>query len=343
MQYDARGKARSAHPNFGNSTWRKMVQLFSTARLSKAMVLSGGALCAAGLAIFVAGAWAGVTRSWPVRYPLQLIEGHPKPIPMMPAGRHEALDRAGRLLDYPGKVEAQCPEQRPGTAVILIAGQSNAANSGAKRYTTRYPDRVLNFVAGRCFVAASPLLGSNGFAGEYWTRLGDQLIESGAFDKVILAPLAVGGSSVAQWAAGGALNDTMKPLVTDLVLRYRVTHVLWHQGESDFVLGTDADAYRRDFLSFAATLSVLGVEAPIYVSKATRCLPGWKVPNPIRTAQQELVDSGFKRGVDTDILLDAQDRYDDCHFAESGQMKAASAWAKLLLPAQTAAQLKTEQ
>ena len=77
MQYDARGKARSAHPNFGNSTWRKMVQLFSTARLSKAMVLSGGALCAAGLAIFVAGAWAGVTRSWPVRYPLQLIEGHP--------------------------------------------------------------------------------------------------------------------------------------------------------------------------------------------------------------------------------------------------------------------------
>jgi hypothetical protein len=31
-------------------------------------------------------------------------------------------------------------------------------------------------------------------------------------------------------------------------------------------------------------------------------------------------------------LLDAEDRFDDCHFAESGEMKAAKAWAELLLP-----------
>ena len=318
---------------------------FRPRRLSKPRTLVGTSLCAAGLALFVVGAWAGVAESWPVRYPLQLIEGPPKPISMMPEGRHAAMDRAGRLLDYPGKIEVQCPDQEPGTAVLLIAGQSNAANSGAKRHTTRYPDRVLNFIAGRCFVANSPLLGSNGFAGEYWTPLGDQLIESGTFDRVILAPVAVGGSRVAQWASGGDLNASMKPLVADLVLRYRVTHVLWHQGESDLVLGTDADSYRRDFLSFAASLRVQGVDAPIYVSMATRCLPGWKVPNPIRTAQQELVDlkSGLKSGVDTDFLLEAQDRYDDCHFAESGEMKAAKAWAELLLPPQPAAQPKTDQ
>ena len=222
----------------------------------------------------------------------------------MPEGRHAALDRAGRLLDYPGKVEVQCPDQGAGTAVVLIAGQSNAANSGAKRHTTRYPDRVLNFIAGRCFVAASPLLGSNGFADQLWTPLADRLIESSAFDRVILAPVAVGGSSVAQWASGRELNATMKPLLADLVSRYRVTHVLWHQGEADFVLGTSADAYRRDFLSFAASLRAQGVAAPIYVSRATRCLPGWNVPNPVRTAQEELVDakSGIKSGVDTEPL-----------------------------------------
>ncbi len=231
------------------------------------------------------------------------------------------MDRAGRLLDYPGKVEVRCPDQGAKTAVILIAGQSNAANSGAERHTTRYPDRVLNFVAGRCIVAGSPLLGSNGFAGEFWTPFADQLIASGAFDRVILAPVAVGGSKVAQWASGGALNASMKPLVADLVSRYRVTHVLWLQGELDLMLGTDAAAYRRNFLSFAASLRASGVDAPIYVAKATRCGPGWKDPNPVRAAQQELADTqpGLKAGVDTDLLLQPQDRYDDCHFAEFGR------------------------
>ena len=111
------------------------------------------------------------------------------------------------------------------------------------------------------------------------------------------------------------------------------------------MLGTDADSYRKSFLSLAASLRAQGVEAPIYVSRATRCGPGWKVPNPVRTAQVELLDSksGLKTGVDTDLLLEAQDRYDDCHFAASGQMKAAKAWAELLSPPQNAAQLKTDQ
>ena len=346
MQNEARNRAPSGVSNPGNSAERAMTQAPATlTRLSQSKTVAGGVLCAAGLALFCLGAWAGVTDAWPVRVSLQLIDGRPSPVSIMPGSRRLAMDPAGRLLNYPGKIEVQCPGQRPGTAVLLIAGQSNAANSGAKRFTTRYPDRVLNFIAGRCFAASSPLLGSNGFAGEYWTLLGDRLIESGAFDRVILAPVAVGGSRVSQWASGGDLNASMKPLVADLVSRYRVTHILWHQGESDFVLGTDADSYRRDFLSFAASLKAEGVEAPIYVSKATRCLPGWKVPNPIRTAQQELVDSksGLRGGVDTDLLLAAQDRYDDCHFAESGQMKAAKAWAELLSPPQFAAQLNTDQ
>ena len=216
--------------------------------------------------------------------------------------------------------------------MLLIAGQSNAANSGAQRHVTRYPERVLNFMGGRCYVAASPLLGANGFAGEYWTLMADELIEQGAFDRVILAPLAVGGSNIAQWAKGGALNTSMIPLVQDLVTHYRVTHVLWDQGESDFALKTDPARYKEQFVSFADTLRANAVDAPVFVSTATRCLPGWSDPNPIRTAQQELASSqsGFAAGVDTDTLLAAQDRYDDCHFAESGEVKTASAWAALL-------------
>ena len=45
-------------------------------------------------------------------------------------------------------------------------------------------------------------------------------------------------------------NATMLPLVQDLTIRYRVTHVLWHQGESDFALKTDPARYKDLFLSF---------------------------------------------------------------------------------------------
>lgn len=295
-----------------------------------------GWLTALALSVFAAGAifgaWASVARIWPVRYSIRLIDGLPKPFASEPESRPLALDSAGRLMSYAGKTAVPCPGQTERTAVLLIAGQSNAANNGAQRHTTRYPRRVVNFLGGRCYVAASPLLGSTGFAGEYWTVMADRLIDAGTFDHVVLAPVAVGASDVAQWAEGGALNASMLPLLQDLTTHYRVTHVLWHQGESDFALKTDPAHYRGQFLSFVETLRADGVDAPVFVSTATRCLAGWSDPNPIRTAQQELGSGypGLKPGVDTDKLLDAQDRYDDCHFAESGEVKTAEAWAAIL-------------
>jgi hypothetical protein len=309
---------------FGNDVRRRTALFGGLALLALSVFVLGA----------VIGAWAGVVRIWPVRYSLFLLEGPPKPFLNQPEALPIAIDSAGRLMRYAGKTEAPCPKQTPRTAVLLIAGQSNAANSAAQRHQTRHPDRVLNFMGGRCYVAASPLLGSNGFAGEYWTLMSDELIETGAFDRVVLAPVAVGGSNIAQWAKGGALNASMIPLVQDLVTHYRVTHVLWHQGESDFALRTDPAQYKEQFLSFVDTLRANAVDADVFVSTATRCLPGWSDPNAIQKAQKELVaaQSSFRPGVDTDKLLSPQDRYDDCHMAESGEVKTAKAWAAILAP-----------
>ena len=131
-----------------------------------------GGLALLAVSVFILGAWAGVVRIWPVRYSLQLVDGLPKPFVSAPESRPFSGDSVGRLTSYAGKIEIQCPKQTERTAVILIAGQSNAANSAAQRHNTRYPDRVLNFARGRCYLAASPLLGSTGFAGEYWTSDG---------------------------------------------------------------------------------------------------------------------------------------------------------------------------
>jgi hypothetical protein len=247
-----------------------------------------GGLAILAVSLFIVGAWAGVVRILPVRYSLQLIDGPPKLFVNEPESPPIAVDSAGRLLRYAGKTEVQCPKQTQRTAVLFIAAQSNAANSAAQHHTTRYPDRVVNFMGGRCYVASSPLLGSTGFAGESWTLLADQLIDAQAFDRVILAPVAVGASNIAQWAKGGALNTSMIPLVQDLATHYRVTHVLWHQGESDFALRTEPARYKEQFLSFADTLRANAVDAPIFVSTATRCLPGRSEPNAIQTVPQEL-------------------------------------------------------
>ena len=93
------------------------------------------------------------------------------------------------------------------------------------------------------------------------------------------------------------------------------------RARSDFALKTDPARYKQYFLSFADTLRANAVDAPVFISTATRCLTGWTQSNAIRTAQQELASSqpGLKPGVDTDKLLSAQDRYDDCHMAEFGR------------------------
>ncbi|NNU58485.1 sialate O-acetylesterase, partial [Rhizobium indigoferae] len=165
-------------------------------------------------------------------------------------------------------------------------------------------------------------------------------IASGQNDSVILAPLAYSGSEVARWAKGGDLNpvlvDTVKQLQDS---GYRITNVLWVQGEADLVLGTTAEAYQNRFMSMVDTLRQHGVEAPVHISIASKCLEpsngGFKehIPdNAIVRAQLALSKSGhgIREGVDSDALLDSDDRYDDCHIGGTGAEKLSQAWLDLL-------------
>ena len=52
---------------------------------------------------------------------------------------------------------------------------------------------MINFSAGHCYRAASPLLGADGELGEIWTLLGTKLIQSGLYRTGILIPAASSG------------------------------------------------------------------------------------------------------------------------------------------------------
>lgn len=251
------------------------------------------------------------------------------------------FDDMKRLVADETKTAVACPIQTERTAVLLVLGQSNAANDGGQRHRSAYGPRVLNAFGGKCFTAASPLLGSTDAKGEYWTSLGNDLIASGRYDNVIIAPLAYSGSEVARWAKGGDINpvlvDTAKKLQDS---GYRVTNTIWVQGEADFVKATSTEAYQQRFLSMIETLRGVGVVSPVYISVATKCLEpangGFKEhtpDNPIERAQLALAKSGhgIRAGVNSDVLLNGDDRYDDCHIGGSGAEKVAQAWLDILL------------
>ena len=245
-------------------------------------------------------------------------------------------DSHRRLVGYPGKTETLCPAPTPRTAVILAIGQSNIANHAAAKIATRYPKAVLSYFDGKCYLAGSPMLGASGDGGEFLTLLADRLIEDDVYRSVIIVPSGIGGMPISLWQRNGQLNDMLLGTLKGLPAGYRVTEVLWQQGESDFLVATPAADYVASFRSLADVLAENGVNAPIYLAISTLCREwtpnrspvDWTADNPIAAAQRSLIDNRrVFLGVDADRLLGAKDRYDDCHLSESGQRKTAAGYA----------------
>ncbi len=72
--------------------------------------------------------------------------------------------------------------------------------------TTWHGSWVLDYFAGNCHVAASPLLGATGDRGEFLTLLADRLVDDGLCDTVIIVSSGIGGSPVSRWQRGGDLS-----------------------------------------------------------------------------------------------------------------------------------------
>ncbi len=265
--------------------------------------------------------------------------------PIRPVGLGRfGFDRLNRLVFDAQKQEAVCPPQDERTAVVLTMGQSNAANHAGQRFRSEHNAHIVNFFAGKCYVAESPLLGATRIHGEYWTAMANGLVASNAYSDVVLAPVAVAGAEIARFAQGGDLNALVAAASADLAQAdYRPTHLLWVQGESDALSRLTARRYADRFASMLETLQATQSAADsanrpqlkIYVGVTTKCLSAgtFEPNNLIAQAQRALGQSGgaFRPGVDADALLEQFDRYDGCHFGGSGAQKAGAAWAEIIL------------
>jgi len=280
------------------------------------------------LIAYLFGIYSHSQNLWPIGLLLELKKST---LPRL-QGRY---DEFGRLVDYPNKKPIPCPAQTADTAVLFVIGQSNSANHAEKKFITQYPQKVVNYFNGKCYQAASPLLGATGEDGEFVTPLADKLIQLGRFQSVVIIASGIGGTPITRWQRDGDLNEMMLTVIRQAEREYKITQVIWHQGEDDFFKKTSTKNYIKMFNSLLDTLHENAVNAPIYLSIATKCGGNiyWDKNNPTAIAQWQLIDNkNIFLGVNTDMLVSDQDRRaDHCHFAESGQLKSADSIARAII------------
>jgi hypothetical protein len=238
-------------------------------------------------------------------------------------------------LPVPERVERPCDPASPDTAIIVIHGQSNASNFGALRYQARHAVDNFDSESGRCFAAVDPLLGADWTGGHFGTRLGDLLVESGRYKRVVIATASKGGASIE------ALNTTYAERLDNLIAKMkaaglRPTHILFQQGETDAHLTTTTEQYVTQVHRLVGRLRAAGIAAPFYLSQSTKC--DYDKPaniEPIRQAQLRAVDAALdiRRGPDTDAIgNDGRDKDDGCHMNAVGTLANAALWAAFIQP-----------
>ncbi|MCB1356944.1 MAG: hypothetical protein KDK53_10760 [Maritimibacter sp.] len=212
---------------------------------------------------------------------------------------------------------------------ILALGQSNVASHGRPKAASAVGRLHWN---GDFLPLNDPLQGGTGRDGSVWTRVAPRLAEAGLSQDPVFTVLAQGGTAVADWAPGGKCFAILEAaLPTLLRCLVPVSHVVFHQGERDTLLGTDRAAYRD---SFAALKARVDADLPVPWILCRASYRFGVTSAEVRAAQVALAqdDPMVVSGPDTD-QFGSDCRHDDTHFNALGLDRFAAALVASLSPA----------
>lgn len=263
-----------------------------------------------------------------------------------------------------GKPVASATVERVGVGEVFVAaGQSNSANHGAEKQTTK-TNRVAAYDGTRWQLAHDPQPGASGTGGSFLPPFGDATAERFGVPVGIVA-CGVGATSVREWLPKGStfpnpptLEGRVRKVAEgtweskgDLYASFRdrikplgphgFRAVLWHQGESD---ANQKDATRtltgklyREYLEkiIRASRTDIGWDAPWFVAQVSYHGPGDESSPDIRAAQASLwKDAVALEGPDSDALK-AEYRENGgkgVHFNGPGLRVHAARWAEKVAP-----------
>lgn len=199
--------------------------------------------------------------------------------------------------------------------IIIAAGQSNIVDVAPTAYTPTNPAALddLNIVDGAIYAAVDPLLGCSlggpvgNQTGHPILRLADALVTANKFDRVIIVPVAIGGTLVADWQSSFPSNRIQAALnriaAHGIVAGTNVTIIiLWGQGESDNLAGTTQVNYTNSLNAVIAASRAAGFNGTWFVAKQTYAAA---VSAPVQAAQAAVVNhpSGVWAGANADALV----------------------------------------
>jgi hypothetical protein len=158
------------------------------------------------------------------------------------------------------------------------------------------------------------------------------MIQRERFDRVILAPIAQGGTKVEQWADEGFQPPHYRAHTPALRCAPHARFILWHQGEEPGCKQFWRPPVPKNLLVVVRTFREFGIDAPFYIALASRC----GAPNPaaanVRADQhgalwiprfaRSLAPTPVCWGLNSVTLI--------CHFNEAGPVRDAEMWADAL-------------
>lgn len=226
--------------------------------------------------------------------------------------------------------------QGPETLVLVTIGQSLMANYvGGERLQGGPEILQINLYDGGLYVAKDPLLGVDTFLPDpaqsnFAIRLARQVIMSNRYRRIVILPIAVGGTHAALWQRGGLFNPRI-PVAGQRLrdLGLTASAILWQQGTTDNTLGTSETSYRASLLSVIETFRLAGfTRTPFLVGLDSWYDGVWA--EPVRAAQKSVVDpeAFVFAGPDIDQV---GARRDVAHMTEAGAEQQAALWLEALL------------
>ena len=216
------------------------------------------------------------------------------------------------------------------TAVMVVAGQSNAANFSLGSYsivnTTKL--QMLGLLNGGVYQAREPVLGAGGTLNNLFVRALDTLITDTVYERIVAVYVAISGTEILHWRTGGSLNHRLLVAARRCAsVGLTPTHFLWMQGETDTQLGTSEATYAAALAEVIGTPRAEGFDAPWFIGKCSYSgTAGGVVSTAIQNAQTDAINgTDIFAGADTDTLTGANRNVD--HFTDAGATAAAALWA----------------
>lgn len=238
-----------------------------------------------------------------------------------------------------GRTTATAPAaDAAGLGVILVGGQSQAANHGVSNYTPTNAANCLqiNIYDGVVYRLVDPVLGATGSAGSYIGRLCDKLITAGKYTTVVMVPFAIGGTSIGQWSSTGPTTDGLRAagwwshrLVVAIKRAqqygYTISGILFEQGTQDAAYGTTQAAWQAGFADLVTTARGAGHNGKWLLPRST-LVSGVGSNATIRAAQVAAADgSTVIAGPDLDTYTGANVQADGVHRTDAGNDNVATA------------------